>query len=606
MAKLKSREVDLRMMTMAPASGTTDKADAAAAANLFALAVQQHQAGNLAEAERIYREALARDPNHFDSLHLLGIIGQQTGRYDLAIDMIGRAVALNESSATFHNNLAEALRVAGRHAEAATHARRAVELEPTFAEAHMNLGNALKQQGKNDEAAAEYESALSLKPNYAEAHANLGVARMDQGRLDDAIASYRRALAIHPNFPAAEMNLGIALHQKGEWDEAASHYRRALGLAPNYVLAHINLGDTLFEQGQLDEAVSQYEAALRITTGGFGPDSKEVRPAESLAVMSTGRRPLYPVEDKCVMSLVRAHCWRDPLTGWDRLCAAALRHDGLCPESRYELAIRTAIQQWMNRDYEGLAATLAHGASVFDLIAKPNQNVKNSRAYAGFLSALLSYARENSDVRLPRDALPKIPVIGDSHCLTYDGTRLNVNAVAHMGAARLIMGCKAWHLGNDTPNRFKGLFETIVGGLPEGSSAICMFGEIDCRLDEGILPHYRKSDGDVESLVSDTVDRFVGYVSGVAAPRAIALMFVGVPAPHFAAMTDREVAPTDEDKALLIRIIGLFNRSLERAATEKSHRYVDVYLASAGADGAASGLRHLDDIHLKPDALRSR
>src|SRR5258707_11658060 len=108
------------MMTLAPANAMTNKADAEAAANLFALAVQQHRAGNLAEAERIYREALARDPNHFDSLHLLGIIGQQSGRYDLAVDMIGRAVALNESSATFHNNLAQALPVVGRSADAVT------------------------------------------------------------------------------------------------------------------------------------------------------------------------------------------------------------------------------------------------------------------------------------------------------------------------------------------------------------------------------------------------------------------------------------------------------------------------------------------------------
>jgi tetratricopeptide (TPR) repeat protein len=592
------------MMTSAPASATTNEADAAAAANLFALAVRQHQAGNLAEAERVYREALARDPNHFDSLHLLGVIGHQSGRFDLAIEMIGRAVVLNDRSATFHNNLAEALRIVGRYAEAATHASRAVELEPNFAEAHMNLGNALKQQGKNDEAAAEYGSALSLKPNYAEAHANLGVARMDQGRLDEAIVCYRRALAIHPNFPAAEMNLGIAFHQKGEWDDAASHYRRALGLAPNYVLAHMNLGDTLFEQGRLDEAVSQYETALRITTGGFGPDSKELKPTESLAVMSTGPRPLYPVEDKCVMSLVRAHCWRDPLTGWDRLCAAALRHDGLCPESRYELAIRTAIQQWIKRDYQGLEATLAHGGSVFDLITKANQNVKNSRAYAGFLQALLSYAGQNPDARAAPGTLPPIPIIGDSHCLAYDGTRLTVGGALHAGVARLIMGCKAWHLGNGTPNRFKGLFETIVGGLPAGSTAICTFGEIDCRLDEGILHHYRKAGGDIEMLVAATVDRFVGYADGVAAPRSLALMFIGVPAPHFAAMTARDPAPGDEDKALLIRIIRLFNGSLERAAKEKGHRYIDVYQASAGADGAASGLQHLDDIHLKPDLLR--
>jgi tetratricopeptide (TPR) repeat protein len=528
----------------------------------------------------------------------------QVGRHTVAIEMIGRAVALNDRVSTFHSNLAEALRIGGRLDEAVTHARRAVELEPTFAEAHVNLGNALSQQGKSEEAAAQYQRALEINANYVEAHANLGVARMDQGRLDEAIESYRRALAIRPNFHSAEMNLGIAFHHRGQWDEAIEHYRRAISLAPNYVLAHMNLGDTLFEQGLLDEAVDQYETALRVTTGGFGPDSTSLKPADSIAVMSTGQRPLYPVEDKCVMSLVRAHCWRNPVVGWDRLCAAALKQDGLCPESRYELAIRTAIQHWMNRDYSALATSLEQGRSLFDLIGKPNPNVKNSRAYEGFLRALLSYVGAHPEIRTTAEQAPALAIIGDSHCLAYDGTALDIDGTPYAVQARLIMGCKAWHLGNDKPNRFKKSFDAILDNLPPGSTAMIAFGEIDCRADEGIMPYYRKVGGDLEQLIGDQVGRFVARVAGAAAPRAIKLMFLGVPAPHFAAMPSREPALTDDDKTLLIRIIRRFNQALQRAAAAGNHRSIDVYTPSAGEDGAASGLHHLDDIHLKPDVLR--
>ena len=178
-----------------------------------------------------------------------------------------------------------------------------------------------------------------------------------------------------------------------------------------------------------------------------------------------------------------------------------------------------------------------------------------------------------------------------------------IDGAVHAVQARLIMGCKAWHLGNDKPNRFKGLFDAIVEGLPPNSTVICAFGEIDCRTDEGILPHYRKVGGDLEQLIDDQVGRFVGRTAGAAAPRAVSLMFLGVPAPHFAAMTSREPPLTDDDKTLLVQIIRLFNQSLERAATAGNHRYIDVYALSAGVDGAASGLHHLDDIHLKPDVL---
>lgn len=574
-----------------------------AAASLFALALRQHQAGNLDEAERVYKEAIARDPKHFDSLHLLGVAAQQRGRYDVAIELIGRAIALNDRVSTFHNNLAEALRVVGRSDEAVAHARRAIELEPTFAEAHVNLGNALKQQGKIDEAAEQYERALRLNPNYVAAHANLGVARMDQGHLEEAIASYTRALALQPNFPAGEMNLGIALHRKGEWDEAVAHYRRALELQPNYVLAHMNLGDTLFDQGNVDEAISQYETALRITTGGFGPDSKALKPAESVAVMSTGKRPLYPVEDKCVMSLVRAHSWRAPLGEWDRLCAAALKHDGFCPESRYELAIRTAIGRWIAGDYSGLTASLEQGRAVFGQIQKPNDNVENSRAYEGFLRALSSYVKENPQIRaIPRTS-PVVAIVGDSHCLAYDATTIRIDGVAYCAEARLILGCKAWHLANGKQNRFKERFNAIVDDLPPNSTAICTLGEIDCRVDEGILPHYRKVGGDLAELVANEVELFADYVTRAAAPRSIRLMLLGVPAPNFAAMPPRDPALTDDDKRLLIDVIRLFNLSLQRATAGRNLRFVDLYSLTGGTDGTASGRHHLDDIHLKPDVL---
>ncbi|MEN3377734.1 MAG: hypothetical protein V7604_3089 [Hyphomicrobiales bacterium] len=35
--------------------------------SLFALALQRHKEGKLAEADGLYREILARDPNHFDA-----------------------------------------------------------------------------------------------------------------------------------------------------------------------------------------------------------------------------------------------------------------------------------------------------------------------------------------------------------------------------------------------------------------------------------------------------------------------------------------------------------------------------------------------------------
>ena len=61
---------------------------------LFADAVGHHQAGRLAEAERLYRSALTINPRHDDSLHLLGVIASQSGRHDVAVELIRKAIAI--------------------------------------------------------------------------------------------------------------------------------------------------------------------------------------------------------------------------------------------------------------------------------------------------------------------------------------------------------------------------------------------------------------------------------------------------------------------------------------------------------------------------------
>ena len=54
----------------------------------FQTAFEQHQAGNLDEAERIYREILQREPGNADVLHFLGVLLFQKKDYDTAIDLI--------------------------------------------------------------------------------------------------------------------------------------------------------------------------------------------------------------------------------------------------------------------------------------------------------------------------------------------------------------------------------------------------------------------------------------------------------------------------------------------------------------------------------------
>jgi len=264
----------------------------------FEHALQHHQSGRLAEAEALYRQILATQPDYSPALHYLGVIAFQSARHDFAVELISRALVLDPNNHAARFNLAEiyrttgrldeavgayrramrlkpddplahfglgnVLRKQGRLDEAVLAYRRALQLNPQHLEARLNLGNALKAQGRWDDAVEAYRSVLELKPDCAEACNNLGVARAGQGRLQDAVAAYRRALELKPDDADAHNNLGAALKEKGEFEDAIAALRRAVELKPGHVEAHSNLGAALIERGQFAEAMAACRQALEL------------------------------------------------------------------------------------------------------------------------------------------------------------------------------------------------------------------------------------------------------------------------------------------------------------------------------------------------------
>ena len=206
-------------------------------AGLFAAAVQNHQTGRLAEAELCYRQVIAADPNHAETLHNLGILCGQSGRPMDAAALLGRAVAAKPREASFHRNFAVALKTVGRLAEAEAAWRRAIALEPKHAGAYTSLGDLVRDQGKVDEAIALTRKSVALDPNDPQAHNNLGAALQIQDKLTEAEACYRRALALRANFPEAHNNLGDILAHQAKLGPAIASYDRALALRPNYAEA---------------------------------------------------------------------------------------------------------------------------------------------------------------------------------------------------------------------------------------------------------------------------------------------------------------------------------------------------------------------------------
>lgn len=274
-------------------------------------AITHHQAGQLQQAERLYRAILQAQPNHPDANHNLGVLAVQVKQPAAGLPHFKGALEANPNQSQYWLSYIDALIQSGQQ-DTARHVLeqgrqqglqgeafealagrlacpvsaeiekmvllfnqgRNTELEPLalamterFPQHGFGwkiLGAVFQQQGRLEEALQAKKQATRLLPEDAEAHNNLGHALQELGRLSDAEDSLRTALALNPDYPSAYNNLGRTLQQMGRLNEAETSLCRALALKPDYAEAHNNLGVTLENKGQFSAAEASYRQALLI------------------------------------------------------------------------------------------------------------------------------------------------------------------------------------------------------------------------------------------------------------------------------------------------------------------------------------------------------
>lgn len=223
-----------------------------------------HQAGQWAEAERLYRKILAVQPDHADSRHLLGVIAYERGEFARALDQIDLILAKDPNNCLALNHRGLALTALQRFDEALASYDRALAVQSDYAEALLNRGDVLAELKRLDEALASFNRALEVRGDYADALCHRGVVLSQLKRPDEALASYDRAIATRPTYTEAFYNRGVVLHERKRFAEALASYNAALALRPDYAEALCNRGMVLYELKAPEEALASYDRALAL------------------------------------------------------------------------------------------------------------------------------------------------------------------------------------------------------------------------------------------------------------------------------------------------------------------------------------------------------
>jgi len=224
----------------------------------------KHQAeGNLQQSEQLLRQILQKHPEHAHALHLLGIIAHQSGKTDMAINLIKKAVSFNNAVPLFHANLGEMLRIQEQLGDSILHGEKAVALDPKSPTAHCNLGIAYYDQEDYERAKVCQEKALRIDPNLPTALNNMGSILREAEKAEEAMKYYRRAIAADSTYLEPYNNLGLLMLEDNRPEEAVVALTSAVQQNPNYSDAQCNLGAAYSALEQFDKAFSCYQTALQ-------------------------------------------------------------------------------------------------------------------------------------------------------------------------------------------------------------------------------------------------------------------------------------------------------------------------------------------------------
>jgi radical SAM superfamily enzyme YgiQ (UPF0313 family)/Flp pilus assembly protein TadD len=267
------------------------------------LAITHHQAGQLREAERLYRSIIQTQPNHPDANHNLGVLAVQELQPASGLPHFEIALEANQDREQYWLSYIEALIQAGQTKKArqvlergrqrglrgsavktierrliskpvAGQRKKAVKTRQisvagnTFplrspTDQEMNALVVLFNQGLYGEAELLARKMTVRFPQLGFGWKALGSVLQLQGRYFESLDPKQKAAVLLPNDPETHNNLGNTLQELGRLDEAEGYYRRALEIRPDFAEARNNLGNTLLMLGRLEEAEACYRLALQ-------------------------------------------------------------------------------------------------------------------------------------------------------------------------------------------------------------------------------------------------------------------------------------------------------------------------------------------------------
>ncbi|CAF1275312.1 unnamed protein product [Rotaria sordida] len=272
------------------------------------------------KAEQVFTMLLEQAPDDDNNkaycYHHLGLMKDQQGQYNVAIEFYVKSLAIYEkilplnhpSLATSYNNIGQLYYNIGDYSKALEFYEKALKIfekalppnHPNLATSYNNIGAVYDKIGDYSKVLEFYEKAhkifeKALPPNHpdlATSYNNIGLVYNNMGNYSKALEFYVKSHKIlekalpsnHPHLAGSYNNIGSVYKDMGDYSKALEFYKKAHQVFekalppnhPNLASSYNNIGSVYNDMGDYSKALEFYEKALKIREKALPPNHPDL------------------------------------------------------------------------------------------------------------------------------------------------------------------------------------------------------------------------------------------------------------------------------------------------------------------------------------------
>ena len=229
----------------------------------YYLAGSRNRSDIVAEAERLAKEVVEKDPNHIEGHILMGGVLFAQQQKDQAFAELNRAIQIDPNRVESYLSLARFHLVNNEREKAEELYKKAISVNGNSSVAYVEYGKFLVQATRSSEAEAAFRKAVEVGPTSRDAHFVLASYYLVNKQLDKAEQAFKQLAALQPDRPESQAVLADFYSSVNRLDDGIKIYKDILDKSPDYMQGRYRLTELMLTRGDVQGATAQIDEALK-------------------------------------------------------------------------------------------------------------------------------------------------------------------------------------------------------------------------------------------------------------------------------------------------------------------------------------------------------